>query len=165
MRRSRSFAGTLVAAALIAWTLAAQVFAAGSKAEITELEHKFAESTTIDEAMGYLDASDDLVVYDLSTPREFDGPAAVRANFQNYFNNSKNPKAEFLSLHVTTEGKLAVAASVQHFTYTDKSGKSVDSIFRQTDVWRKEKGGWKIIHSHISFPVDMASGKADMQSK
>ena len=44
-------------------------------------------------------------------------------------------------------------------------GKPVDTIFRVTDVWRKEKGGWKIIHSHISVPVDLASGKADMQSK
>jgi ketosteroid isomerase-like protein len=143
----------------------AQAIAADAKAEITELEHKFAASATTDEAMSFMEPSDELVVYDLQTPREFDGPAAVRADFQNYFENAKNPKAEFLSLHVITDGKLGVAESIQHFTYTDKSGKTIDSILRQTDVWRKEKGDWKIIHSHISYPTDMASGKADMHSK
>jgi ketosteroid isomerase-like protein len=161
----KSVIGKLAVAAVIAWAFGAPAFAADSKAEITELEHKFAESTTIGQAMGFMDASDDLVVYDVSTPREFDGPAAVGAQFQNYFATAKNPKAEFLSLHVTTDGKLGIAESVQHFSYTDKSGKSVDSILRQTDVWRKEKDGWKIIHSHISYPVDLASGKADMHSK
>jgi ketosteroid isomerase-like protein len=161
----KSIVGIFGALALIGWGFGARAIAADAKAEITELEHKFAESTTTDDAMSFMDPSDELVVYDLQTPREFDGPAAVRADFQNYFDTAKNPKAEFLSLHVITDGKLGVAESVQHFTYTDKSGKSIDSIFRQTDVWRKEKGGWKIIHSHISFPTDMASGKADMQSK
>ena len=50
-------------------------------------------------------------------------------------------------------------------TATDKSGKPFDIIFRVTDVWRKEKGGWKMVHSHISLPVAMATGKADMPSK
>src|ERR1022692_624773 len=154
--------GMCAALALIGWGFGAQAIAADAKAEITELEHKFAAATTTDDAMSFMDQSDELVIYDLSTPREFDGPAAVRADFQNYFDNAKNPKAEFLSMHVITDGKLGVAESVQHFAYTDRSGKSIDSIFRQTDVWRKEKGGWKIIHSHISYPTEMASGKADM---
>ena len=54
---------------------------------------------------------------------------------------------------------------IVNLTVRDKSGKPIDMIFRVTDVWRKEKGGWKMIHSHISVPIDMASGKADLQSK
>jgi ketosteroid isomerase-like protein len=165
MRKSGLVVVTLAAAALMALGLGAQARAANAKADLTELEHKCAAATTVDELMGCYDASDELVVYDISTPREFDGPAAVRADFQNFFDNSKNPKVEFISLHVITDGKLGAAESVQHFTATDKSGKPLDMIFRVTDVWHKEKGGWKIIHSHISFPVDVASGKADMQSK
>jgi ketosteroid isomerase-like protein len=161
----RTLAGIFAAATLIAWSFGAQAFAADAKADITELEHKCAASTSVDELMKCYDDSNDLVVYDISTPREYDGTAAVRGDFQGFFDNSKNPKVEFLSLHVTTDGKLGVAESVQHFTGTDKADKPVDMIFRVTDVWRKEKGGWKIIHSHVSFPIDMASGKADMQSK
>jgi ketosteroid isomerase-like protein len=165
MRKSGLLVGTLAATALIVLSTGAQAVAADAKADITELEHRCATAPTVDEVMKCYGAGDDLVVYDISTPREFDGPAAVRADFQNFFDNSKNPKIEFISLHVTTDGRLGAAESVQHFTATDKSGKPIDMIFRVTDVWRKEKGGWKMIHSHISVPIDMASGKADLQSK
>jgi ketosteroid isomerase-like protein len=165
MRKSRSFAGILAAVALTAWGFGAQALAAESKAEITELEHKCAAATTADQVMGCYDTSNDLVVYDLMTPREFDGADAVRTDFQNGFSAFRNPKVEFINLHVISDGKMGVAESVQHMTATDNSGKPIDMIFRVTDVWRKEKGGWKIIHSHISVPVDMASGKPDMQSK
>ena len=134
-------AGTFAAIALIASAFGAQAFAADAKAEITELEHKSAAATTVDELMGCYTTSDDLVVYDLSTPREYDGVKAVRADFQNFFDSFKNAKVEFISLHVIPDGKVAAAASVQHITATDKSGKPFDSIFRVTDVWRKEKGG------------------------
>ena len=164
MRKSGSMIGTLAAAVLIAMSLGAPALA-DSKDEITDLEHKCAAATSADELMNCYDKSNDLVVYDLMTPREFDGRDAVRADFQNAFSTFNNAKVEFINLHVVSDGKLGVAESVQHMTATDKSGKPVDPIFRVTDVWRKEKGGWKIIHSHISVPVDLASGKADMQSK
>src|SRR5580698_9759360 len=78
MRTSISFAGILVAAVLLAWGIGGQAFAADAKAEITDLEYKEAAATTADEALALCDTGDDLVVYDLSTPREFDGPKAVR---------------------------------------------------------------------------------------
>jgi len=36
---------------------------------------------------------------------------------------------------------------------------------RLTDVDRNMAGGWKIVHEHVSFPVDLATGKADLQSR
>ncbi len=165
MRKSLLIAGVLAAAALLALGSGRQASADDSKTEITELEHKCAAATSVDELMECYAKSNDLVVYDLTTPREFDGRDAVRADFQNAFNAFKNAKVEFINLHVVSDGKLGVAESVQHMTATDKDGKPIDVIFRVTDVWRKEKGGWKIIHAHVSVPVDMASGKADMHSK
>jgi ketosteroid isomerase-like protein len=165
MRKSRKLVGIIGAVALMVSSAGARALAADAKAEITELEHKCAAATTADQALQCFDTSDELVVYDLMTPREFDGGKAVREDFQNGFNAFKNPKVEFVNLHVITDGKMGVAESIQHMTATDTSGKPIDTTFRATDVWRKEKGGWKIIHSHISYPVDMATGKADMQSK
>jgi ketosteroid isomerase-like protein len=155
----------LVAVVLATLSFAARAFAADAKAEVTDLEHKCAAATNIDELMACYDNSDALVVYDIGTPREFDGPKAVRGDFQNFLANEKNPIIEFVSLNVVTDGKMALANSVQHYTATDKSGKPVDMTFRVTDVWRREGGKWKIIHTHVSFPIDLASGKADMQSK
>jgi ketosteroid isomerase-like protein len=165
MKSSYRIVGLVIAAAFVALSFAGHAFAADAKGQITDLEHKCANAPTIDELMDCYDNSDDLVVYDVMTPREFDGTKAVRGDFQGFFDNYKDAKIEFVSLHVVTDGKLGVANSVQHFTATDKSGKPAEMTFRATDVWRKEKGGWKMIEQHISFPVDMASGKADLQSK
>src|SRR5450755_2166865 len=98
MSRLRSFAGILAAAALVGWALGPQAFAADSKAEITELEHKCAAATSADQLMGCYDSTNDLVVYDLMTPREFDGRDAVRADFQNGFSAFKDAKVEFVNL-------------------------------------------------------------------
>ena len=153
------------AAAVLGACCTAPVAAADPKNEIEALEHKCAEATSVDQLMTCYAPGDDLVVYDISTPREFDGQKAVRADFQNFFDTMKNPKVEFVSLHVVTDGKMALANSVQHFTGTDKSGKPMDMTFRVTDVWEKQGSQWRMIHTHVSFPTDMASGKADMQSK
>jgi ketosteroid isomerase-like protein len=157
---------TLTAAAVVICGFAPTASAAGdAKSEIEALEHKCAEAPTVDQLMNCYQPSGDLVVYDIGTPREYDGQQAVRADFQNFFDSMKNPKVEFVSMHVVTDGKMALANSVQHFIATDKSGKPVDMTFRVTDVWQKQKGDWKIIHTHVSFPIDMATGKADTQSK
>jgi ketosteroid isomerase-like protein len=165
MRKSEIVVGTIAAALIMTLGFGAPARAADSKAQIEDLEHKCAAAKTVDELMACYESSDDLEVYDVGTPREFDGTKAVRGDFQNFFDNIKNPKVEFVALHVVTDGKMGLANSIQHFTGTDKAGKPVDMTFRVTDVWRKIDGQWKIIHTHVSFPVDMASGKADMESK
>ena len=164
MLKLRSIVGIVAGLMLFSWAAASSAFA-DAKGDITDLEHKCASATSADDAIKCYDTSNDLVVYDLMTPREFDGGDAVKADFQNGFSAFKNAKVEFINLHVITDGKMGVAESVQHMTATSNDGKPIDMIFRVTDVWRKEKDGWRIIHSHISLPVDMASGKADMQSK
>jgi ketosteroid isomerase-like protein len=68
-------------------------------------------------------------------------------------------------LGVTGNGNLAFGHVVQHFTATGNDGKPVDFTFRTTDVYRKIKGQWLIVQEHNSVPVDLATGKADMQSK
>lgn len=165
MRTTRIFITTIGAVFLLVCGIAHCAWADDSKAEIEALEHKCAGAPTVDQLMACYEPAGDLVVYDIGTPGEFDGPQAVRADLQNDFDNMKNPKVEFLSLHVVSDGQMALANSVQRFTGTDKSGKPVDMTLRVTDVWQKQKGDWKIIHSHVSFPIDMATGKPDMQAK
>ena len=162
--RSRQIVG-VIAAALAAMCLARQALAADAKTQITELEHKCAAATSSDELMDCYDNSDEVVVYDLGTPREFDGTKALRSDFQTFFDRYKNVKFDFVSLHVVTDGKMGLANSIQHMTGTDKSGKPVDMTWRLTDVWRKQDGKWKMIHTHASFPTDLTTGKADLQSK
>jgi ketosteroid isomerase-like protein len=66
---------------------------------------------------------------------------------------------------VMTDGNLAFSHSIQRAVVTDKDGKKADITFRLTDVYRNVNGKWLIVHEHVSVPVDLATGKADLSSK
>ncbi len=169
MPKSRLLVEMVAAAILVSVSFASEVHSADAIAQITRLERRCAiagVAGTVDKAMECFDTSDDLVAYDVFTPREFDGWNAVRRYYQNYFGSGvKNAKIAFIRLRVVTDGKLGFTHSIQHFTAVDRNGRAIDAIVRVTDVWRKQNGTWKIILTHASFPVDPATFKADLQSK
>ncbi len=164
MKRSGLFVGLLVlAATVICLTHPA---AADDRQAITDVEHKLADATNANDALKYYDTSDQTTLFDMSgPPREYQGQKAIRGDFEKAFAGFKDLKVTFVELQVDSDGKLGYAHSVQHFTGKTADGKPVDITFRQTDVLRKIDGQWKIIHQHISLPVDMKTGKADMESK
>ncbi len=139
---------------------------AGDQQDITDLEHKLADAQTAQQAIQYYAPGDEVTLFDMSgPPREYDGQKAIRADLEKGFAGLKDLKVNFLELKVDTDGQFGYARSVQHFTAKTPDGKPVDITFRQTDVLRKVDGQWKIVHQHISVPVDMKTGKADMSSK
>ena len=60
---------------------------------------------------------------------------------------------------------MGFSHSIQHLTGTDTKGQPVDVTVRVTDVYRKIKGNWLIVHEHVSVPVDLNTGKPDLSSK
>lgn len=167
MKKTGLLAGTLAIVAILAWGFVncAQAASADEKA-ITGVEHKLAAATSAQEALKYYDPTDKVAVFDMGgPPREHVGRKAVRDDFEKAFAGIKDIKVEFIELKVITDGKLGYARSVQRFTATGADGKPVDITFRQTDLLHKVHGQWKILDQHISVPVDMATGKADMASK
>jgi ketosteroid isomerase-like protein len=153
-----------IAVATVAWGLNAS--AASPQKEISDLEHKCIAATSTDEAasLGCFDQND-IVLYDFIPPLEYKGAKAVRGDLDNFFNNAKNVKGEFVELQVITDGKLGVARSIQHFTWTTKDGKPMQATLRVTDVLHKTQGGWKVFHTHVSVPVNPDTGKAEMNLK
>jgi ketosteroid isomerase-like protein len=151
----------IFAALICGWAFAAP---ADDKQTISNLEHKLAVQTDPDEIMKFYDSGDDVVLFDVMSPREFAGYKAIHDHMKD-FAGFKDVKAEFLELQVISDGKLALARSVQHYTAKDQDGKPIESTFRVTDLWRNTNGQWKLIHSHVSYPIDMKTGKADMASK
>jgi ketosteroid isomerase-like protein len=152
--------------AMFAWIFTPSANADDDEQAITSVEHKLADATNAEDALKYYDSGDDVTVFDMSgPPREYTGQKAIRADFEKGFAGLKDLKVNFVELKVETDGKLGYARSVQHFTAKTTDGKPVDMTFRQTDILKKENGEWKIIHQHISVPVDMKTGKADMASK
>jgi ketosteroid isomerase-like protein len=159
--------GAIVAVAGLVLSLSVNANAAGSAKDekaIKEVENKIISATSTDEVMKYYDQND-IDLYDFVPPLQYKGAAAVHADLDNFFNDAKDVKGEFLDLVVVTDGKLGMARSFQHFTWKDKDGKPQEATLRVTDVLHKVGGKWKIIHSHVSVPVDPKTGQAQMNLK
>ena len=138
---------------------------ADDQQEISDLERKVAIVTNGDELMKYWDSGDDIVLFDMmGPPREYAGHRAIRAHADE-FSGWTNLKVDFVELKVISDGNLALARSVQRATATRVDGKPFEATFRATDVWRKRDGQWKLISVHVSVPVDLKTGKADMASR
>jgi ketosteroid isomerase-like protein len=160
----------LIVVVMILASFGGNAYAIDAKAQIEQRERECdtaAAAGTVDQAMECFDTSDnDIVAYDVFTPLQYKGPVAIRGYFEKYFAlGLRNTKIDFIDLQVFTDGRLGFTYSAQRFTATDRDGHSINTIFRQSDVWRRHNGKWKIILTHASFPVDPVTLKADLQSK
>jgi ketosteroid isomerase-like protein len=155
----------IVGVAGLMWSLDVNANA-GVKDEnaIKDVEHKMIATTNTDDLMKYYDQND-VDVYDLAGPLEYQGNAAVHSDFDGDFANFPNAKGEFVELVVVTDGKMGMARSIQRFTFKDKDGKPQEITARVTDVFHKVDGKWKVIHTHISAPMDPKTGMTQMNLK
>ena len=120
----------------------------------------------IDRIMSFYVPDESLFVFDCIPPRQYVGAKAYRKDFEDFLAQYPGPnKFEVSDLTVTTDGQLAFAHYVIHMTGVAKDGTKAEMNFRLTDCLRKTKGKWLIVHEHVSFPVDLATGKADLLSK
>ena len=160
---------------LIAGAIALFVFAQQSNAkESDEAEIRAMEAAMmkgfaardLDDALAAYVQDDNLFVFDAVPPRQYVGIKAWRADNENFLALFQGPlKTEMSDLSVTTNGKLGFGHNIQWFSGTGKDGKPLDLTFRVSDGYKKINGKWMIVEEHISFPVDLATGKGDLSSK
>jgi ketosteroid isomerase-like protein len=109
---------------------------------------------------------DSLLVFDVIPPRQYVGAKALSRNWQGFLDGFDGTiTLENSDMEVVSDGKLAYAHYIAHVAGKGKDGNPIDMAFRLTDVLRKVKGKWLIVHEHVSVPVDVATGKADLTSK
>ena len=120
----------------------------------------------IDTIMKAYVADESLLVFDALPPRQYVGAKAYRKDWEEFLAFFKGPvKCEFSELGVAADRMLGYGHTIFRTSGTDTRDKPVDLTMRVTDVYRKIDGTWKIVHEHISFPVDLDTGKADLSSK
>jgi ketosteroid isomerase-like protein len=156
--------GAIVMGALILIGGVGSAAAASAKDEITQKEKQMVAATSADELMKCYD-DQDVTVYDVGPPLQFKGVKAVHADFAEFFGSATDLKGELVELAVVAEGNMGMARSIQHFTWKDKDGKAMAATLRVTDVFHKVKGDWKVIHSHISIPVDLKTNQGQLDLK
>jgi ketosteroid isomerase-like protein len=139
------------------------------EAEIRAMEAAMIEAFAakdLDHALAGYAQDETLFVFDAIPPRQYVGIKAWRADNEGFLALFQGPlKAEMSDLSVTANGKLGFGHNIQHFSGTDKNGKPIELTFRVSDGYKKINGKWMIAEEHISFPVDIMTGKADLSSK
>ena len=139
------------------------------ESEIKALEARFVtalEAKDVDAIMANYVPGDSLVVFDLLPPRQYVGWDAYKKDWQGFLATCQGPvKVELTDLSVTADGKLGYGHNIQRLTCSTTTSTVQDFTTRVTDGYEKRDGKWLIAHEHVSVPVDLATGKADLSSK
>ena len=142
---------------------------ADAREDIKALEDRFIaafKAKDIDAIMRVYVPDQTLFVFDVVPPRQYVGAAAYRKDWQEFLDNFDGPiTVELSELAIATDRSLAYGHSIQRVVGTDKQGKKIDLTVRVTDVYKKIKGNWLVVHEHVSVPVDLDTGKPDLTSK
>jgi ketosteroid isomerase-like protein len=163
-------AGVGFAALFAATALQAAPPAPGSdEAQLRALEARFARAFTAEDVKGVMavySRAGDLFVFDAVPPRQYVGWDAYRKDFEALFAQFPGRAPMAVSdIHLTVVGPVAYGHSIQASDFTAKDGTKMRLVARVTDVYRKQAGGWKIVQEHVSVPVNLPSGQADLLSK
>ena len=161
--------GPLMAVILSAASLIPLAAMAAQKddAQIRGLEARFAKAVAAKDLDAVMKVySPHVFVFDVIPPRQYVGAAAYRQDWKGIFAGFTGPiKMEITDLVVSTDGMVGYGHSIQRVSGVDPKGKPVDLTVRVTDVYRKQAGAWSIVQEHVSVPVDLETGKADLASK
>jgi len=111
--------------------------------------------------MFYADV-DELVLFDIYPPLRFVGPAANRQNWVGFFANFEgDQRAEAHEETIEHSGDLAFVRNLTRMRGT-MGGRAINTWSRETNCLRRIDRQWLIVHAHVSFPVDLQSGQAQM---
>ncbi len=108
----------------------------------------------------------DVFVFDAVPPRDYPNRNAYKKDWEALFAFFPGPVKDTISdTNITVEGPIAYSRRIEDTLFTKKDGAKVRLVVRTTDVYRKINGKWLVVQEHVSFPVDVATGKADLLSK
>lgn len=102
-----------------------------------------------------------IVSYEHDAPLVYRGVDTVRAVCKSGFDSvPKEFRWDVPDLHVLVRGDIAITWGLNHM-----HGSGLDMWSRGTRIFQKVDGRWQMIHQHVSFPYDPATGttKLDLQ--
>lgn len=130
------------------------------RAEIERLEHQLANTVDPAKLAAFYAPGATPVLYEGIAPGVYRGNAAIVQAYAAQMVDLKSLKAEIIELTIDTSGDLGTAFAVVRVTATTADGQSRTATFRETDIFKRIRGRWLIVHQHTSYPVDAQSGKA-----
>ncbi|MGH9688443.1 MAG: YybH family protein [Candidatus Acidiferrales bacterium] len=143
--------------------------ATSDMAAIQALEDQYVEAfdtRDVDGIMANYARGKELFVFDAVPPREYPSWDAYKRDWETLFSQYPGPASDKMSeLRITAVGPVAYGHHIEDTQFTLKDGTKKEFVVRVTDVFRKFRDKWLIVQEHVSFPVDVNTGQADLMSK
>ena len=162
MRRTIVCISILLGLTLGCGTATAQ--ATKSETEIRQLLSRFEvafRAKDLNAVMAFYAPGAEFVGFDIAPPLKYSGKEAYQESYKAFFAQYEGPlDLELRDLTIVTSGNIAFGYGLERIGGTLKSGEKSSIWVRATTGLRKIHGAWRIVHDHISVPVDFDTGKA-----
>ncbi len=143
-------------------TMTATRAASQDEAEIRALISRWSRALEAKDLDGLTaDYAPDAMLFDVKPPYKTEGPAAIRRLWEAclpYFPESF--ESEHRELKISVGGDVAYCHGLHHIRpIDDPAHPAGHSWIRVTACYRKVQGSWRVVHEHVSMPVDCATGQ------
>jgi uncharacterized protein (TIGR02246 family) len=132
------------------------------EAEVRSVIYKLVQAVRAKDVEAMLaQCTPDFVAFDMIPPLVHEGADAMRRIWARTL-ESFVPPLEYgvHDLHISIDGNVAFARSVNRFGGTSKDDKRTVNWVRTTFGLRRVEDRWLLEHQHVSVPFDMDSGQA-----
>ncbi|MDO3703074.1 nuclear transport factor 2 family protein [Micromonospora sp. C28SCA-DRY-2] len=136
---------------------------AAAERELRRLHQRWFDGTAAKDLDALMAAiADDVVSYEHEQPLRYVGVQAVREVCAAGLDAAGDGAVRWdvPDLAILVDGDLAVAWGLNRVELRPAAGPAVDSWSRGTRVFARRDGAWLMVHQHLSYPYDPASGVA-----
>jgi ketosteroid isomerase-like protein len=105
----------------------------------------------------------EITSYEHDAPLQYVGRDAVREVCRAGLDASDEVDWDIPDLEVIVRGDIAVTWGLNRMRGKASDGRSFELWSRGTRIFQKRDGRWAMIHQHVSFPYDPASGLAQTE--
>lgn len=103
----------------------------------------------------------DMLFFDVIPPYVQSGAKAYRATWEGMFRHLPPRVMPYMrDVQIHTSGDLAVMHGSTQLVNADTKADATMGSVRVTVVYQRTGGEWKVIHEHVSVPIDPKTGKA-----
>jgi len=138
--------------------------ASRSTAEIKELFKQWKtafEAKDVDGVMRTYAPGATLVSYDIVPPLQFKGADAYRKDYSEFFAQFAGPlHIDLPDMQIEAGRDVGFAFGLERLSGKLANGTPISMWMRYTEGLKRVDGKWRVVHEHISVPIDMATGKA-----
>jgi ketosteroid isomerase-like protein len=108
----------------------------------------------------------ELVSFDIVPPLRYVGADAYRKRWEETFSSLQGLIDYAIhDLTITVGDDVAFTHSLNRISATMNTGQKTNLWLRWTACWRSINGKWLIVHTQVSVPVDLETGKAVLDLK